>query len=1048
VKNISKKAVALLVSLLALVTLALQVQSVPAAGRPAMLLAQKLGVDPFPSFSQPLYGWIVEGLAAISGAHAVYVINLFSAVCGALLLGVLFSLVYLITRYFNDTNILPHGAMHRVQMVAGLVASLYLLSTETFLRAATQAYPLTFDLLMVMVPFYLVLSFTGKSGVSRIMVACFLYGLAMVEFNTAILLLPLFGILIIVMLYTTDMIRPWLIARAAGCGLAGLSLYLVQAGVYMASEAYLWREFKGFFQVLWYIWLEQYQGLTRGVPRVGWLTMALVSVLPWVITTSFRLPVGAGKKAGALVGAVILNILLLVLGVMLALEFPLSPASVAGGGVTLYLTPYIFIALWLGNVMAFMMMLLFRKLRFERGLMVKGRPAMGYTLVMATAVFLLVIFFAQTRPALNPSTDRMIARYASALVDAAGDRAWLLSNTVMDDQIAIELSNRGSSMHLIRLNYGRSSAMMRYVATLFEGNPRLQSLARIGMEPLLDQWLGSTPGVVEGVAIVTAPDLWMAAGFEAVPENALFTGAAPDDDLPLDELMAEARAFWSGLGSELASVESGESISGLTLNWIKVHSSKVANNLGVLMDEQGRSADAFACYRQARVFAPDNLSALMNMHVLAQREELPEFEDLERELVKKTESLAGRVQPMLLAAIYGFVRVPELFVNRGLSFAMSGKAALAIRDMKRALSLSGDNPRLQLALAQLYFGQERDVESADYYARVLEKDPDNAGALLGMMRLAARRGNLDEARNYLQILKDTGAPALAVKVEEATLEAIDGSLALAMTLLQEVVQEEKDNLAAWSLLAVLSTQLNDTKTSEAAIKRLRDANVLSPAIQLVMAQAAMNKNDPAEARLILGELLRQRPGNIPALEMLLRIDLAEGARDDVQRTVERILNVDPANALANYMLGVYHYYREEHMLAESAYRASIATRRSAEALNDLAYVLHLQKRNDEAELLIRESLQMNEANPAAWDTLGVILMQAGQLVDAEAALQRSLMLRPENPNVMLNMALLLEQKGLTAEAARVVRDLNARLNDLSPVYQASLRALERRLGPQ
>lgn len=1049
-KNLSKKTVALLVTLVALVTLALHVQPVPAAGRPAMLLAQKLGVDPFPSFAQPLYGWIAQGLAVVSGAHAVYVINLFSAICGALLLGVLFSLVYLVTRHFNATNAMPHGAMHRIQTVSGLIATLYLLSTETFLRAATQAGPLAFDVLLVAVAFYLVVSFTGKSGPRRILSACFLYGVAMVEFNTAILLFPLFGVLILVMLYTTNMMRPWLVAKAAGCGLAGLSMYLVQAGLYRVSDAYIWREFTGFFQVLWYIWLEQYQSLTRGVPRVGWLTMALVSVLPWAITSSFRFPIGPGRKAGALLGALLLNIMLLGLAVLLALDFPLAPAKVTGGGGSglLYLTPYVFVAMWLGNVMAFMLILLFRVQRFERGIMVKARPAMGYALVASATVFLLAVLFTVSRPALNPSTDRLIARYASAVVDATGDRTWLLSNTIMDDQIAIALSQRESPVNLIRLSYGRSSAMMRYVSSLFEGNPRLQSLARIGMEPFLNEWLGGSPEVKQDVAIVTAPDLWMAAGFEAIPRQVLFTGARPDDTLPLDDLMNEARAFWAGLGSEIADAEPDETFSGMTLNWIKVHSSKVANNLGVLLDEQGRSGDAFACYQQARVFTPENLSALMNKHVLAQRENLPEFEELEKELVRKTESLIGRVQPMSLAAIYGFVRVPELFVNRGLSFAMSGKADLAIRDMKRALTLSGDNPRLQIALAQIYFGQERDIESADYYAQVLAKDPDNAAALLGMMRLAARRGEVEEARRYLDVLKQTGAPPLAVKVEEATLEAISGSPALAMAMLQEVVAEQRDNLAAWSLLAVLATQLNEAKTSEAAIKKLRDANVLSPAIQLVMAQAAVNKRDVEQARLILGELLRQRPGSIPALEMLLRIELSAADRDEVQRTVEKILNVDPGNALANYMLGVHHYYREEYKLAESAYRASLATRRSAEALNDLAYVLHLQERNAEAEPLIRESLQMNEANPAAWDTLGAILMRDGKLVDAEAALQRSLMLRPENPNVMLNMALLLDQKGLKDEARRMVRDLSARLNDLSPKYQGQLRALERRLGPQ
>jgi len=100
----------------------------------------------------------------------------------------------------------------------------------------------------------------------------------------------------------------------------------------------------------------------------------------------------------------------------------------------------------------------------------------------------------------------------------------------------------------------------------------------------------------------------------------------------------------------------------------------------------------------------------------------------------------------------------------------------------------------------------------------------------------------------------------------------------------------------------------------------------------------------------------QQPGNIKALELMLRIYLSEGNRDLVQETVEQILTYDRSNALANYMLGVHHYYNEEYALAESSYRASLETRRSPEALNDLAYVLYIQEKNEEADYLSTRDL--------------------------------------------------------------------------------------------
>jgi uncharacterized protein HemY len=231
------------------------------------------------------------------------------------------------------------------------------------------------------------------------------------------------------------------------------------------------------------------------------------------------------------------------------------------------------------------------------------------------------------------------------------------------------------------------------------------------------------------------------------------------------------------------------------------------------------------------------------------------------------------------------------------------------------------------------------------------------------------------------------------------------------------------------------------------LKVLREAE--APAI-LLEAGIIVNRAEEIElaspARRHLGELLKRQPWNISALEMMLRIDLSEGDRDAVQKNVERILTVEPGNALANYMLGVHHYYREEFLLAESAYRASLATRKSPEALNDLAYVLHLQGRTGEAEAHIRESLEMNDRNPPAWDTLGTILMALNRLDEAQQALQQSLALRPDSAGVMLSLALLYEKQGRLTESEGMAKQVNARQNELSSEQQASIRELIRRLS--
>ena len=1034
------------VALITLLVLITSVTGLPHVGLPSFLLAQHLGVDPLPRFANPVYGWMIHLVALVFGGSAIYAINLFSAVCASGVVAMVFLHSYRAAAGFNLEHTFAPPAMHRVQLAAGVLSSLYLLAASPFMLAATRTSPLMFDLLLVLIAFYLVLTFGVGGRFSRIGLASLIYGVAMVEFTTAIVLAPLFAVLVLARLWQAGVFIPRLVLQALGCGLAGMSLYFVQAGLFMASPAYVWREFDGFWQVVWYILVEQKQSLTGGLPRVGWLTLSLVSFVPWVITLSFRLTGGSGRKSGAVIGTGAMYLMLIVLSVLLLLpNFPLSPANLTGTGM-LFVTPYIFISLWVGHMVAFWLVTCFREKRFESVGMKKARGLLGRVLVTALPVFLLYSAATVSYPQSRDPAEQLAYEFSKHVVDAAADKEWLITNTLLDEQIAIESHIRGLPLKVIRLSYGRSVAQMKYVASLLEGDPRMQSLARVGMSPLMDEWFFQMPDVEKNTAVVHVPDMWLMAGFDAVPDRVLFTGIKGGAALPLDELLGRHQAFWDDYGRRVTEQEiETDRPSGQALAWISTHLSKIANNLGVYLEDQSRSDDAYASYQKARELAPDNLSALMNMHVLAQREKRPEFEALEEELTKATEKVMGKVQTWSLSYVYGFVRVPELFANRGIAFAMSGKASMAISDMKRALSLSEQNPQVQLALAGLYFGQSRDVESREQYEDVLANDPANIGALIGLMRVSVRNGDFDQARRHLEALRKTNIKPSVLKMDEAVLESLSGSPALAMKLLREVVKEQPDNMQAWAAIAVTAAQMKNTEAGEEAMDKLREAKMLAPGIQLVMAQSAIDQGDRDTGRRYLADILRRQPNNIPALEMTLRLDMFEGGRDMVQRSVEKILNADPRNALANYMLGVNHYYNEEYALAESAYRASIETARSPQALNDLAYVLYLQGKLAEGETAVRESLALNDRNNSAWDTLGVILMEQNKLTEAEEALQRSLGLRPNAASVLLSLAVLYEKSEKWDEAGKIAHDINTRLNELSPQDQGRLQRLIDRL---
>ncbi len=1035
----------------ALAVLVIWTQPFAHVGESAGVLMHKLGIDPLAPFANPVYGWVVGLLALVSGSSAVYAVNLFSAVCAAGVLWLVFQYVYRFTLSLNTDRDFTPTDLHRIQLTASILSVLYLLASTPFVMAATRANPILFDLLLIMSAFYLVIFYTASQPSSRLIIASVLYGITMVDFTTAIILLPLFSILMLVKMWQAGTLTTRLVAMTVGGGLVGLSLYLVQAGYFMTTKVYEWREFRGFWQAVWYILVEQKQNLTGGLPRTGWLTLSLVSFVPWLITVTsgFRFSRGGQHKPGALIGTMAINAVFGVLAVLLLLRnFPLSPENVAGT-VRLFVSPHVFIALWIGNVSAFWLSMFSRERRFEKPFMRTVRRGLRYAIYAAFPVFLFYTIAAESFPKSRDPADRLVHEFARTVVDQAADRKWLISATPIDDQIAIEAGMRKLPLKVVRIAYGKSPVYMKYLASLLDDNPRLQSLAHVGMSPLLDEWFYEMPNVTENTLVVPMPDVWLMAGFDAIPDRVAFAGVKQGTALPLDELLARNRAYWNDYGSRVLDVRvAKDSLPGMALGWIRNHLSKIANNLGVYLEDQGRVSDAYDCYKESRRLLPDNLSALMNLHVVAQKNDYPEYPELEAELKKATENLMGRVQAWSLSQLYGFVRVPELFANRGIAFAMSGKATMAISDMKRALALDKQNPQVQLALANLYFGQSKDIESSEQFETVLATDPSNIRALLGMMRISVRNNRFDEARQYLDALRKTEVNPLALKMEEAVLESMSGNPESANKLLRSVVEAQPDNLTAWAAIAINAAQMNDKSTSEEALKKLDGSKVLNPNIQMLMARSALDQGDKDTARRHLSSILRAQPGNIPALEMSLRMDLFEGNRDLVKLNVERLLNVDPRNALANYLLGVDHFYKQEYALAEAAYRASLATERSTEALNDLAYVMYVQGNMNEAETLVRESLKLNDRNSSAWDTLGAVLIELNKLEDAEVALQRSLSLRPNVANVQLNLALLYEKSGRTDQAIKVANDINARLNELSPQDQARLKRLLDRLNDQ
>lgn len=1006
-------------------------------GASAQYTAQHLGLMPFPALANIVWGWVIRLVALLPLGPLDIRLNVFSALCAAGALYVFFNLV-LDTRPAYRRNASEQRVPEKsVNLFSAAMATLYLAACIPFWMVATRAHPMSFDVLLGLIPFRLVQRASRAHHNGGYYLAAFVYGLSVTEYSTMMALGPLLALSMLVSLLRQGRFTVRVVLGLVGCLLLGLVPYFAAAWQYMQGPAYAWREFEGYGQVLKYIWLEQWATLTRSLPKVGWLTIGVLTFLPWLIAYAYQLaprPVNSGARFGqALVHIMISVVLLAVMW-----DFPFSPWRTTRGQ-PMVIVPYVFAAMGMGFLTAFLIDLAGRTKR--------GRGPISPLGYVAGSLLLVIPVVAAIRhlPETSGKSGRLPMQYLGRVLDSLGSRDWLLTSGESDAELALLAHQRGLNIQIINPRASHIGAYQNYIASRFE-DARLQGLARVSLVALLKDWL-ARPGVVERIGVMSTPDLWEAMGYQAVPEGLLYTGEAADAVRDPSGLVEQLDGMLKEQGEEMLAVTRSASPAPAT-PWNKhyvLELSRQANNLGVYCEDQQRADLAEGLYRSALRFNTNNVSALINLNALAARSKLPDQEALAKQLEEVVKEREGDFSLWSLSRLHGYVRTPEIYASRGWSWAMSGKPGMAVREIKRAIRSGGDTPAAQLALAQMYFAQEDDQASEETYRKLLAVNPDHAAALLGLTRLAARQGDYAEARRGLVRLRQLDVSPEALNLEEAIVESMAGDYKKAFKLLTELTKRQPDNQRAWITLALVASQLGETRASEEALAKLQGMRNLPPPLRLALAQMAVVRKDFELARRLLEDVLRAQPGHVGALNLMVRIHQMLGDRSQVERYLDRLITADPRHAYGNYLLGTIQYLREQYALAEASYRASLATERTPDALNALSYLLVLKGNLDEAETLVREALQQDDGLAVAWDTLANILIKRGRLAEAEEALQKAMALRPQDPSIRASLVRLYDAQNRSAEAAKLADELLLKTTELSPSDVQQLREILKRL---
>ena len=424
------------------------------------------------------------------------------------------------------------------------------------------------------------------------------------------------------------------------------------------------------------------------------------------------------------------------------------------------------------------------------------------------------------------------------------------------------------------------------------------------------------------------------------------------------------------------------------------------NNLGVILQAQGKLDDARAAFQKQVESKPDHADAWYNLGVAWEAQ--------------------GHLEEALQAYQQQVAVMPhheKAWRNLGLVFQRQGKQDKALAAFQKHAEILQANGALDSAIAA--------------YQTLLEANPADEAALYQMAWAFQKQGKLDDAIPAFQALlrvnpaypnawNDLGrafqkqskldeALAAFKKQTEATPDHADawnnlglalkqqGKLADALAAFQKQVEVKPDHADAWF-------NLGDTLWKQGKVKE---------ALAAFQQQLAVN---PSHAMV---------SQEMKMIALSLSMQGMFGAKDQMETAIsvyKTLLAMNPKQPELWDMLGDVCYFAEKTDEAIAAYQTLAEIKPDyQDAWKKLGNAFEKLGKTDEAIAAYRKQVEVTPEHQDAWYQLGFTYDMHGKKEEALAAYQQQVAVNPTHQWAWGNMGMILENQGKLDDAVAMYR---------------------------
>jgi len=1006
----------------------------PFPGESARLVARHTTVQPFIELDHGIWLSVSRIAANIPASTLALRLSLFSALCAAGVVYLVFAFHLTLVRSRIATERFAHGQIvsparrEQASLISAGSAAAFTATCMPFWTVGNRPHYLAFDIFLFALAAYGALLFLHHGKQKHYYGVCLTAGLAAVEFPGFIVASPLIGFAIVWGLQSHGRLNLSTLLKGGIVFLAGFSTLILLAVYFYYDPLAQAQGLDTFREALVYIGYKHHVSLVRSIPRVGWLLTLCLCVAPWILVVGIQSTQGGDEdkqKFGRRLSYLVLS------GVAIGILYgaPFSPWEIVKQQNTSVL-PVMFLGSWAGFLAGFWYICFSHTPSSGASRPGFFRRSIPAFYIVALAGILLGAVVMNWRRA-DASEGDLVSRYADVIVEKLGDRRWVFGVGNLLRHIRISAHDSGREVREIDVAMARFKPYQGYLRSLHK-DPDIRVAVSLGIVPMMREWLEKSPDDFDSIVVVGAADVLIPLDLYPIPEGVFYLPGA-QEDVDAEALLNSHRKVWEEVSFLWKEELSPRNIS--LIAWqdtLRLFLAKNANNLGVLMEDLDHNPLAIIAYEKAREINPDNVSALLNLYALTKRLDSVQFPILEKELNDWLDQPSERSGIWMLSSIDGYVRNPVVFRNMGHSWAMSGQPGRAIKDLERAQDLGAGGSRVQGMLGSLYFLSDDWEKSEEQFASMLEEDPESVVGLVGMARLSAARRDLEGARMLLMKAQDAGADSSMIAVELATVELLNGNVDLGASLLEKAVAEHPHLEWPTALLARIRASEDNRKAAETLLATAALEKPVEARTYREVGATHVMLGNLSDARMWYTQALRLSEADTTTMQYLVQLDLEEGRIDLAKRHATKLVTFDSENPTARFALGIYYQDRGENEEAESHYRKSLKVRPDPNAMNNLAWLLQEKGELEEATSLASDAVQLMPSFASAWDTLGVCHLQAENYEEAEEAFETALDLIPQMPPALLHMLELFVKRGEIESARNVAATLKTREPDLRP----------------